>query len=49
MWDSIFAYASNGHKIEEFDFTTIKQRTISSLFPTLDELYQRYIIGGFGK
>lgn len=48
MWDSIFVYASNGHKIEEFDFTTMKQRTIS-LFPTLDELYQRYVIGRFGK
>lgn len=48
MWDSIFAYASNGHKIEEFDFTTMKQRTIS-LFPTPDELYQRYVIGRFGK
>jgi type I restriction enzyme R subunit len=48
MWDSMFAYSSNGHKIEEFDFTTMRQQTISS-FPTPDELYQRYITGRFGK
>jgi type I restriction enzyme, R subunit len=48
MWDSMFAYSSNGHKIEEFDFTLMKQQTIDS-FPTPDELYQRYVIGRFGK
>lgn len=48
MWNSMFAYASNGHKIEEFDFTTMKQQTIDT-FPTPEEIYQRYIVGRFGK
>ena len=33
MWRSMFAYSSNGHKIEEFDFTTMKQNTLEC-FPT---------------
>jgi len=37
-----FAYSTNGHKIEEFDFTTKRQRTVQS-FPTPDELYRRYL------
>ena len=45
---SKFAYSSNGHKIEEFDFNTKKQITIDK-FPTPDELYKRFIEGKFGK
>jgi len=45
---SMFAYSSNGHKIEEFDFTTNTQTTIEK-FPTPDELYKRFIEGRFGK
>jgi type I restriction enzyme, R subunit len=48
MWNSMFAYSSNGHKIEEFDFTTLKQRTIER-FPSPHELYTRFIVGRFGK
>jgi len=48
MTNTMFAFSSNGHKIEEFDFTTNKQRTIES-FPTPDELYKRLIEGRFGK
>jgi type I restriction enzyme, R subunit len=48
MWDALFAYSSNGHKIEEFDFITMKQRT-SDGFPTPDELYDRFIVGRFGS
>ena len=48
MWLAMFAYSTNGHKIEEFDFTTMKQTTINR-FPTPDELFERYIIGKFGK
>ncbi len=36
-----FAYSTNGHEIEEFDFTTNIQRTIER-FPTPEELYKRY-------
>ena len=43
-----FAYSTNGHKIEEFDFNTNEQRTIES-FPKPDELFQRLIEGRFGK
>lgn len=48
MYESMFAYSSNGHKIEEFDFNTNKQRTVKS-FPSPGELYKRYIEGRFGK
>jgi type I restriction enzyme R subunit len=48
MWNSLFAYSSNGHKIEEFDFTTRKQLTLD-VFPTPGELYVRYVVGRFGK
>jgi type I restriction enzyme R subunit len=37
-----FAYSTNGHKIEEFDFTTNTQRTIER-FPTPEELWERYL------
>jgi len=42
MLDVYFAYSTNGHEIEEFDFTTNKQRTIYE-FPTPEELYKRYL------
>ncbi|ASJ11265.1 hypothetical protein A3L12_08145 [Thermococcus sp. P6] len=42
-----FAYSTNGHEIEEFDFTTNKQRAIDR-FPTPEELYRRYIQFKFG-
>lgn len=38
----LFAYSTNGHKIEEFDFTTKTQKTIDK-FPTPEELYSRLI------
>ena len=38
----LFAYSTNGHQIEEFDFTTNTQRTLTE-FPTPRELYERYI------
>ena len=44
MLEVKFAFSSNGHKIEEFDFTTNKQRTINE-FPTHIELYYRLIEG----
>jgi type I restriction enzyme R subunit len=37
-----FAYSTNGHEIEEFDFTTNTQRTLSR-FPTPEELWERYL------
>lgn len=40
--DILFAYSTNGHEIEEFDFTNNTQKTIDA-FPTQDELYQRYL------
>jgi len=40
--DILFAYSTNGHEIEEFDFTSNTQKTIE-FFPTKDELYQRYL------
>jgi len=40
--DILFAYSTNGHEIEEFDFTNNTQKTIET-FPTQDELYQRYL------
>jgi type I restriction enzyme, R subunit len=42
MLEVKFAYSSNGHKIEELDFTTNKQRTINEI-PTPIELYDRLI------
>lgn len=38
-----FAYATNGHGIIEFDFTTGKERAIEA-FPTPDELWRRLTI-----
>lgn len=38
----LFAYSTNGHGIEEFDFTTKTQKTIDN-FPTPQELYSRLI------
>jgi len=42
MLGVLFAYSTNGHEIEEFDFTTNTQRTIER-FPTPEELYKRYV------
>lgn len=38
----IFAYATNGHEIEELNFITNKQTTIKN-FPSPEELRRRYI------
>lgn len=38
----LFVYSTNGHGIEEFDFTTNTQTTIEK-FPTPDELYSRLV------
>ena len=46
--DCLFAYASNGKLIEEFDFTTKQQTTIDA-FPTPYELEKRAIEGRHGK
>lgn len=40
--DILFAYSTNGHQIEEFDFVSNIQTTIET-FPTQKELYQRYL------
>lgn len=37
----LFAYSSNGHGIEEFDFSRHTQSSLAA-FPTPDELYDRY-------
>jgi len=37
-----FAYSTNGHEIEEFDFTNNTQRTVAC-FPTPEELWKRYL------
>ena len=37
----LFAYATNGHEIEEFNFTTKKQTTVES-FPAPEEIKRRY-------
>jgi type I restriction enzyme R subunit len=37
----LFAYSTNGHSIEEFDYTSNLQRTID-YFPTPEELLKRY-------
>ncbi|MEM0215400.1 MAG: DEAD/DEAH box helicase family protein, partial [Archaeoglobaceae archaeon] len=47
MLGLFFAYSTNGHEIEEFDFTTNQQRTLEE-FPTPEELYRRYINHIFG-
>lgn len=39
--DLKFAYSTNGHEIEEFDFFTNQQRTIQH-YPTPTELWERY-------
>ncbi|GBC73267.1 Putative DNA repair helicase RadD [archaeon HR04] len=39
--DVLFAYSTNGHGIEEFDFSTNLQRSLDR-FPSPDELWQRY-------
>ena len=36
-----FAYSSNGHQIEEFDFIVNKQRSLGK-FPSPEELFKRY-------
>lgn len=38
----LFAYSTNGHQIEEFNFITNKQSTIER-FPSPSELWQRYV------
>ncbi len=38
----LFAYSTNGHQIEEFDYTTNSQKTIEH-FPTSEELFERYL------
>jgi len=38
----LFAYSTNGHGIEEFDFTTHQQQLLNG-FPSPDDLYARYI------
>jgi len=38
----LFAYSTNGHKIEEFDFFTNKQRSITR-FPGPEELFNRFL------
>lgn len=40
--DVLFAFSTNGHGIEEFDFTTNKQTTLDR-YPTPNELWQRYL------
>lgn len=39
--DVLFAYSTNGHYIEEFDFSINTQKSIS-LFPSREELYERF-------
>jgi type I restriction enzyme R subunit len=41
--DVFFAYSTNGHEIEEFDFITNTQRTVDT-FPSPNELWERYQI-----
>ncbi len=43
-----FAYSTNGHKVEEYDFITGKQRTLKS-FPSPEELWERYSKWKFNK
>ena len=44
----LFAYSTNGHEIEEFDFTTNTQKTLKR-FPTSEELFKRYADYIFGR
>jgi len=46
--DVLFAYSTNGHKIEEFDFITNRQTTLER-FPTPEELVSRYNQYKLGK
>jgi len=48
MLDVPFAYSTNGHKIEEYDFITKKQRTLEK-FPSPEELWRRYSLWKFGR
>ena len=43
-----FAYSTNGHKIEEYDFITKKQRTLDN-FPSPQELWKRYSLWKFNR
>ena len=43
-----FAYSTNGHKIEEYDFITKRQTTIEG-FPSPQQLWERYSIWKFGR
>jgi len=40
----LFAYSTNGHQIEEFDFITNKQTTLEK-YPSPEELWARYFKG----
>jgi len=40
--DVLFAYCTNGHEIEEFDFVTNRQTTLER-FPSPEELWERYL------
>jgi len=46
--DVLFAYSTNGHQIEEFDYTTNSQKTIKR-FPAPEELFKRYLEYTFPK
>ena len=48
MLDVPFAYSTNGHGIEEYDFITKKQTTLQR-FPSPQELYKRYSLNRFNK
>jgi len=43
-----FAYSTNGHKIEEYDFITKKQKTLDK-FPSPQELWRRYSLWKFNR
>lgn len=44
MMDIPFAFSSNGFGFQEYDFLTGKERSFSmDEFPTMEELYQRYL------
>jgi type I restriction enzyme R subunit len=44
----LFAYSTNGHKIEEFDYVTNTQKTVKR-FPSPEELFDRYSRHAFQK
>jgi len=46
--DILFAYSTNGHEIEEFDFSTNIQKSLS-LFPTREDLHARFINARYPK